>query len=76
MSIPNNGNRAGNGSVSFYVLGVLCAAVGLYLISITRINLVTGQTSSPYLGLGIPLGLIGIVAIVVTQQTARRNLRK
>jgi hypothetical protein len=60
----------------FYVVGVVCAGVGIYLSTITRLNLVTGQTSNPYLGVGIPLVVVGILVVVIAQQTAKRNLRK
>jgi hypothetical protein len=60
----------------FYVVGVVCAGVGIYLSTVTRLNLVTGQTSSPYLGIGIPLIVVGILVVVIAQQTAKRNLRK
>jgi len=76
MSIPSSRNGAGKGSVGFYVVGVICAAVGIYLATMTRINLVTGQSSSPYLDVGIVLAAIGIVVVVVAQRTAKQNLRR
>jgi hypothetical protein len=76
MPVPNDRNSAGKGSVGFYLVGVVCAAVGIYLATITRINLLTGQTSSPYIGIGIPLAVIGVIVVLVTQRTAKRNLRK
>jgi uncharacterized membrane protein YeaQ/YmgE (transglycosylase-associated protein family) len=76
MPVPSNRNSAGQGSVVFYVVGLVCAAVGVYLSTITRINLFTGHTSSPYLGIGIPLAVVGILVVVIAQRTAKRNLRK
>jgi lipopolysaccharide export LptBFGC system permease protein LptF len=76
MSAPSNRNSAGKGTVAFYVVGVVCAVLGFHLAMVTRINLVTGQTSSPYLGLGIPLVAGGILAIVIARRTAKRNLNQ
>jgi hypothetical protein len=76
MSIPSDRNSAGNWSMGVYCIGVICAGIGIYLSTTTRINLLTGQTSSPYLGIGIPLVVAGVIAVLVTQQTAKRNLRK
>lgn len=76
MPVPTNRNSAGQGPMVFYVVGVVCAGVGIYLSTITRLNLVTGQTSNPYLGVGIPLVVVGILVVVIAQQTAKRNLRK
>ena len=76
MPVPSNRNSVGQGSMVFYVVGVVCAGVGIYLSTVTRLNLVTGQTSSPYLGIGIPLIVVGILVVVIAQQTAKRNLRK
>ena len=76
MPVPSNRNSAGQGSVVFYVVGLVCAAVGIYLSTVTRINLLTGHTSSPYLGIGIPLAIVGILVVVIAQRTAKRNLRK
>jgi hypothetical protein len=53
MPVPKDRNSAGKGSVGLYLVGIVCAAVGIYLATVTRINLLTGQTSSPYLGIGI-----------------------
>jgi len=76
MPVPSNRNSAGQGSMAFYVVGLVCAAVGIYLSTIIRINLLTGQTSSPYLGVGIPLVIVGILVVAITQRTAKRNLSK
>jgi hypothetical protein len=76
MPVPSNRNSAGQGSVVFYVVGLVCAAVGIYLSTVTRINLLTGHTSSPYLGIGIPLAIVGVLVVVIAQRTAKRNLRK
>jgi hypothetical protein len=76
MMVPDNRNSAGKGNMVFYVIGALCAAVGIYLATITRINLLTGQTSSPYLAVGIPLALIGIAVVVVAQRADKNNLTK
>ena len=62
--------------MGFYLAGVVCLVVGTYLSTIIRINLLTGQTSSPYLGVGIPLAAIGMIAVIVTQRLAKQNLRK
>jgi hypothetical protein len=75
-TVTNNRNGAGQGSMVFYATGTVCAAIGIYLSTITRINLLTGHTSIPYLGVGIPLVVVGILIVVIAQQTAKRNLRK
>jgi lipopolysaccharide export LptBFGC system permease protein LptF len=76
MPVPSSRNSAGRGSVGVYGVGVVCFVVGVYLSTITRINLLTGHTSSPYLGIGIPLAAIGFIAVVVTQRVAKQKLRK
>jgi hypothetical protein len=76
MPVSSNRNSAGQGSMAFYIVGLVCAAVGIYVSTITRINLLTGQTSSPYLGVGIPLVIGGILVVAVAQRSAKRNLSK
>ncbi len=76
MAVTSNRNGVGQGSMVFYVVGMVCAATGIYLSTITRINLLTGQTSIPYLGVGIPLVAVGILIVVIAQRTAKRSLRK
>jgi hypothetical protein len=76
MPVPSNRNSVGQGTMVFYVIGLVCAGVGIYLSTITRLNLVTGQTANPYLGAGIPLVVVGVLVVVIAQQTAKRNLRK
>jgi hypothetical protein len=69
-------NSAGKGSVIFHIAGVVCLFSGIYVAAITRINLVTGQESSPYLAVGISLAAIGILAVAISRRTAKRNLTK
>ena len=76
VPVPTNRNSAGSGSIGFYLLGVVSFAVGLYLSTITQINLVTGHTSFPYLGIGIPLVVAGMVVVSVARRTAKRNLSR
>ena len=76
MPVPSNRNSVGQGSMAFYIAGVVCSAIGIYMSTVTRINVLTGQTSSPYLGVGIPLVIVGILVVVVAQRTAKRNLSK
>ena len=76
MPVPSNRNSVGQGSVIFYVLGALCAIAGIYISTITRVNLLTDQTSWPFLGIGIPLALGGILVVALAQRTAKRNLTK
>jgi len=47
MPVPSSRNSAGKGSMTFYVAGAVCAAIGLYLCTITQINVLTGKTSNP-----------------------------
>jgi hypothetical protein len=76
MPAPSSRNSAGRGSVGVYMVGVVCFVVGVYLSTITRINLLTGHTSSPYVGIGIPLAAIGFIVVVVTKRVAKQKLRK
>jgi len=76
MTIPNNRNSAGAANMAFNVLGVICAITGIYLATITRLYLFTGQTTHPYLAVGILLLMVGIVAVSVTQVAAKRRLMK
>ena len=76
MSVPSNRNSVGRGNIVFYLVGVVCAFAGIYLSTMTRINLVTGHSSMPFLGVGIPLVVVGFIIVVITQRTAKRNLRK
>jgi hypothetical protein len=69
-------NPVASWSVVLYVIGGLCAAVGIYLCTITRIYLYTGQTTSPYLGVGVPLALVGLVMVIVTQRTAKQHMNR
>jgi hypothetical protein len=76
VAVPTNRNSVGRSTMVFYVCGILSFAVGLYLASITQINLLTGSTTNPYLGIGIALAVIGLAIVVVTRRTAKRNLSK
>ena len=76
MSVPSNRKSGGKGSIGFYLVGVVCLFVGVYLSTITRINLLTDQTSYPFLGIGLPLATVGIVAVIVTQRATKQSLRK
>jgi hypothetical protein len=75
-SVNSGFNRNGAGGVNMvmYVLGVVGLVAGVYVSTITRINLFTGQTTSPYLGVGIPLALVGVALIVIARVAAKRNL--
>lgn len=59
-----------------YAIGVVCTVIGLNLTLTTRINLLTGQTSSPYMGVGIFLAAVGVVTIIVAQRIAKQSLKK
>lgn len=71
-----NRNSAGGVNVAMYVIGVLAFVAGLYVSTITKINLLTGQTSNPYLGVGIPLAIGGVVVIAFARTAAKRRLAK
>jgi Na+-translocating ferredoxin:NAD+ oxidoreductase RnfE subunit len=62
--------------MAFYLVGLVSFAVGIYLSTITQINLLTGQTSFPDLGVGIPLVVAGIVVVGLARRTAKRNLSR
>src|SRR5665647_2293487 len=72
MPVPRNRNSAGKGSMGFNLVGAVCVVTGIQLSRITRINLLTGHTSSPYIAVGIPLAVVGIIVVVVTQWTAKK----
>lgn len=76
VTVATNRNSAGPGSMAFYLVGLVSFAVGIYLSTITQINLLTGQTSFPYLGVGIPLVVAGIVVVGLARRTAKRNLSR
>jgi hypothetical protein len=77
--IPQDTGNSGptvSWSVVLYAIGGVCTGVGIYLCSITRLYLYTGQTTSPDLGVGIPLALVGLVVVIVTQRTARQHMNR
>jgi len=76
VPVPTNRNSVGSRSVGFYLIGLVSFAVGIYLSTITQINLVTGHTSFPYLGVGIPLVVAGIAVASLARRTAKRNLSR
>jgi len=76
MAETGGRNRIGSQTVTFYLIGLVCAVAGVYLSSITRIDLLTGQTASPYLDIGIPLIVVGILVVVFAQRAAKRSLGK
>ena len=65
------------------LIGVVLFGVGVYLVSITRleVNLLTGQTHTtfPDLGAGIPLAIVGLALVsygrVVARSSQNRALR-
>lgn len=75
-----NRNSAGKGSMALAVTGIVALASGVELCRIERIstNLLTGSvsTSLPYLGIGIPLILVGLALTAWGATTAKRNLRR
>jgi len=76
MQLPNNRNSAGKGNIALYVVGFVSLTVGGHLSAIVRINLLTGQTSHPYLGSGIALVLTGLLLVAVASWAAKRNLSR
>ena len=71
-----NRNSVSTATIAMYVLGLLAFVSGLRVSTVTRINLLTGQTSLPYLGIGIPLVIGGVVLIAVTQMIAKQKLSR
>jgi len=69
-------SSAGKTSLSLYFASIICLAACYELSTITRIDLVTAQTSSPYLPLGIVFGLASLVIYFVARVLARQRLKK
>jgi hypothetical protein len=67
-------NSAGRGNMAMYIVGVLAFGTGVYLATITRINLLTGQSTSPYLPAGIALIICGAVLALGGRALAKRRL--
>jgi hypothetical protein len=67
-------NSAGKGNMVMYIVGILAFATGLYLATITRINLLTGQSTNPYLPVGIVLIVCGAALALGGHALAKRRL--
>jgi hypothetical protein len=76
MPGPNNRNSVSGATMLFYVAGVLSAFIGIYVSTITQIYIFTGNETHPYLGIGIPLFMAGLVVVAATQRIAKRNLSR
>lgn len=76
MPVPSNRNSVGPSIMALYVLGIACLFIGIYVSTITQINLLTGATSNPYIGVGIPLAVAGLAVVVMTQRVAKRKLQQ
>jgi hypothetical protein len=76
MALPANRNRVGTLTMAWYVIGLLCLGIGIYVSAITRLYLYTGQETHPYLNVGVPLAVIGIALVACAQVVAKRSLRK
>lgn len=76
MATLSKRNKVSPGVMASYLIGLVCTIVGIYLVEYTRINLVTAQTSSPHVGIGIVLIVVGIVTIIIAQRMARQMLKK
>ncbi|HZU80348.1 MAG TPA: hypothetical protein VE991_10575 [Acidimicrobiales bacterium] len=76
MSVQTNRNSVGGATMAFYVMGMICLFSGIYASTITRLYIYTGQTTHPYLGVGIPLAIAGLVVVIVAQRIGKRNLSK
>ena len=64
INAPNNIQRAKTITVVLSVVGAILLVVGIELYGRVQINLLTGQTSSPYLVPGILLAVVGIGTLV------------
>jgi hypothetical protein len=76
MALPANRNRVGASTMASYVVGMICFVVGIYVSTITRLYIYTGQETHPYLKIGLPLVIGGIAVVAFAQAAAKRNLRK
>lgn len=72
---PNRG-RVGTQNMVMNAIGLIALALGIWLFSVTKINYVTAQTSSPYLVPGVVLAIIGALLLIFSRISAKRNLRK
>jgi hypothetical protein len=73
---PSDRNSVGKANMALYVVGGLAFAAGIYLATMTRTYVLTGKTTSPYLGVGIVLAVLGLALSVCAQFAAKKNLRK
>jgi hypothetical protein len=76
MALPANRNAVGASTMASYVLGVVCFVVGIYISTITRIYIYTGQETHPYLKIGLPLVIGGIAVVAWAQAAAKRSLHR
>lgn len=71
-------NSAGKASMALGVIGVVGLAFGIELCTVERVstNLATGSvnTTFPYLGIGVPLTVVGLVLAAWGVSSAKRNL--
>jgi hypothetical protein len=56
-SLGANRNSAGATNLLLFFLGLAAFLAGLHIATILRINLLTNQTTYPYLGCGVPLAI-------------------
>ncbi len=74
-TVPNR-NSVGKVNMALYVVGAIALVAGIYLASTTRTYILTGKTTSPYLGVGIVLALLGFAMLSYAKLAAKKNLRK
>lgn len=58
------------------MLGIVAFGVGAYLAGMVRINLLTGQSTYPYLAIGLVLAAFGVSLFVMASWRAKRRLRR
>ncbi len=75
-SLGANRNSAGATNVVLFLIGIAALFAGIYVSTIVQINLLTNQTSFPYLKAGVPLSIGGVVLMVVARAAAKQKLVK
>ena len=68
--------RVGGTTLAMYVAGICAFITGLYLCSTTRIYLDSGESTHPYLGIGLVLAVVGLGVTFWTKFAAKRALHR
>lgn len=77
MREQGTNGQSGRGStwklnLTLYVVGAILLFIGVRVATEERINLLTGQSSYPHLGVGIVLVVVGLVLALVARFIATK----